>query len=73
MEGVDLSQASRTAQLTRLAPEIAESCLSEGRCGPTLKELARVCVVGGWADQALQQKVQNMVGTRLESRHSKLP
>ena len=32
-EGIDLSQASRTAQLTRLAPAIAESCMLEGRGG----------------------------------------
>jgi hypothetical protein len=51
LEGINLSQASRTAQLTRLAPEIAESCLSEGRCGPKLEELARVCLSSTWADQ----------------------
>ena len=50
-EGINLSQASRIAQLTRLAPHIIESCLSEGRCGPKLEELARVCLSSTWADQ----------------------
>jgi len=52
MEGLDLSQASRTAQLTRLAPHIVESCLFDGRGGPKLEQLARVCLVRTWADQA---------------------
>lgn len=51
MEGVDLSQASRTAQLTRLAPEIVESCLSGGRCDSKIEQLARVCLTGSWVDQ----------------------
>lgn len=51
MEGIDLSQASRTAQLTRLAPQIVESCLFDGRGGPKLEQLARVCLVRTWADQ----------------------
>lgn len=51
MEGIDLSQASRTAQLTRLAPHIVESCLFDGRGGPKLEQLARVCLVRTWADQ----------------------
>jgi hypothetical protein len=51
IEGVDLSQASRTAQLTRLSPEVIQSCLSQGRGGPKLEQLARVCLAGSWADQ----------------------
>lgn len=51
MEGIALSQASRTAQLTRLAPEIVEPCLSDGRAGPKLDTLARVCLAITWADQ----------------------
>lgn len=50
-EGIDLSRASRTAQLTRLAPAIAESCKLEGSGGLKLDELARVCAMGSWADQ----------------------
>jgi hypothetical protein len=30
-EGIDRGQVSRTSQLTRLAPEIVETCLSDGR------------------------------------------
>lgn len=52
MEGVDLSQASRTAQFTRLAPEIVESCFSDRLGAPKLEELARVCLAGTWADQS---------------------
>lgn len=52
MEGVDLSQASRTAQLTRLAPHIVKSCLFDDRGGPKLEQLARVCLIRTWADQA---------------------
>ena len=51
-EGLDRGQVSRTAQLIRLAPEIVESCLSEGRGGPKLATLARVCLAGTWADQS---------------------
>ena len=51
MEGVDLSQASRTAQLTRLAPEIVQECLLPGRSNSKLDELARVCLAGDWVDQ----------------------
>ncbi len=51
VEGVDLGQASRTAQLTRLAPEIVISCLSGGRGSPTLEKLARICLASTWADQ----------------------
>ena len=51
-EGMDRGQVTRTAQLVRLAPEIVESCLSEGRCGPKLETLARVCLAGTWADQS---------------------
>ncbi|MDD2883320.1 MAG: LacI family transcriptional regulator [Rhodoferax sp.] len=51
-EGVDLSQASRTAQLTRLAPEIVESCFSDRLGAPKLEQLARVSLAGTWADQS---------------------
>ena len=52
-EGMDRGQVTRTAQLVRLAPEIVESCLSEGRCGPKLETLARVCLADAWPDQSL--------------------
>ena len=51
-EGSDRGQVSRTAQLIRLAPEIVESCLSEGRCGPKLATLARICLANTWTDQS---------------------
>ena len=51
LEGVDLSQVSRIAQLTRLAPEIVESCLSDGLGDAKLEQLARVCLAGNWIGQ----------------------
>ena len=51
-EEMDRGQVSRTAQLIRLAPEIVESCLPEGRCGPKLATLARVCLANTWTDQS---------------------
>ena len=51
VEGIALSQASRTSQLTRLAPHIVESCLPDGRDGPKMEQLARACVSGNWIDQ----------------------
>jgi len=53
-EGFDLGQASRTAQLIRLAPEIVESSFSTIRGRLKLEELARVCLVRSWADQSAQ-------------------
>ena len=50
-EGSDRGQVSRTAQLIRLAPEIVETCLSDGRGGPKLEQLARVCQPSIWSDQ----------------------
>jgi hypothetical protein len=51
VEGIDLGQASRTAQLFRLAPEIIESCLLDGHGQPKLEQMARVCLAGSWVDQ----------------------
>jgi len=51
IEGIDLSQASRTAQLTRLAPGIVQECLSTGRHGPRIEQLTRVCLAGSWSGQ----------------------
>ncbi|MFZ4703486.1 MAG: hypothetical protein ACOYMG_25875, partial [Candidatus Methylumidiphilus sp.] len=56
VEGIDLGQASRTAQLARLAPGIVESCLSDGRAGPKLEQLGRVCLAGSWVDQCATLK-----------------
>ena len=52
LEGINLSQASRTAQLTRLAPAIVESCLSDGRAGSKLETLAQGCLASAWVDQS---------------------
>jgi len=51
-EGMDRGQVSRTAQLTRLAPEVVESCVSDSYGAPKLEQLARVCLAGTWADQS---------------------
>ena len=51
VEGIDLGQASRIAQLTRLSPEIVQGCLSGGRVDAKIEKLARVCLAGNWADQ----------------------
>lgn len=52
IEGIDLGQASRTTKLTRLAPEIVESCLKVGPGGQKLETLARVCLAEMWVAQA---------------------
>jgi hypothetical protein len=51
-ERMDRGQVSRTAQLTRLAPEIIQSCLTASRDALKLDELARVCFTNTWVDQA---------------------
>ncbi len=51
-EGMDRGQVSRAAQLIRLAPKIVESCLTDGRSGPKLETMARVCLAGTWAAQS---------------------
>ena len=51
IEGMDRGQATRTAQLSRLAPNVVVSCLSAGRCEPKLEQLARVCLYGNWVEQ----------------------
>ena len=50
-EGMDRGQVSRIAQLTRLAPKVIQSCLSDDRGPPKFDELARVCLAGSWAGQ----------------------
>ena len=51
IEGMDRGQATRTAQRSRLAPNVVVSCLSAGRWEPKLEQLARVCLYGNWVDQ----------------------
>jgi len=52
IEGIDLGQASRTAQLTRLSPTIAHACLTNGCENLKLDQLTRLCLVNMWVDQA---------------------
>jgi len=59
IEGIDLGHASRIAQLARLEPGIVQDCLSAGRAGSKLDELARVCLAGSWADQRIILKSGN--------------
>ncbi|MBP9907729.1 MAG: LacI family transcriptional regulator [Rhodoferax sp.] len=54
VESIDLGQASRTAQLTRLAPEVIQSCLSASSSTPKLDVLVRACLTSMWADQSTQ-------------------
>ena len=58
-EGMDRGQVSRTAQLIRLAPEIVESCLSDGRVGPNLEQLAQVCLASCWTNQRTTLKSEH--------------
>ena len=56
-EGIDRGQVTRTAQLIRLAPEIIETCLSDGRGGAKLEKLTQVCLAGSsWANQRVTLK-----------------
>ena len=50
-EGLDRGQVTRTSQLSRLAPKIAEFCLTDGHGGRTLEQLARACLAESWDDQ----------------------
>lgn len=52
IEDIDLGQASRIAQLARLSPEIVQGCFSGDRDMPKMELLGKVCLAGGWADQA---------------------
>jgi len=51
MEGIDLSQASRTAQLTRLAPAIVQAVLQDDIEVTKLELIARTCSVTSWDSQ----------------------
>lgn len=50
-EGIALSQASRTLQLSRLAPKLIEDCCANDRGWPKFEKLARVCLHASWAEQ----------------------
>lgn len=60
IERIDLGQASRTAQLTRLAPEIIESCMSGGHLDVKIEQLARVCFTGSWVEQRATLKSRHV-------------
>ena len=53
-EGMDLGQASRVVQLTRLAPEIVEACLAGKDDGWTLERVMRRSIPLRWWQQATQ-------------------
>ena len=52
-EGMDRGQASRIAQLARLAPAIVEACVNEPDNGLTLENVLRRGVVAGWGEQRM--------------------
>ena len=51
IEGIDRGQASRIAQLTRLAPDIVETCVAGSETGLTLEHLIRRGLPVCWEDQ----------------------
>ncbi len=51
VEGIDRGQASRIAQLTRLAPDIVEACVTNGNTGLALEHLIRSGITAIWVDQ----------------------
>ena len=63
LEELDLSQASRTAQLARLSPDIVKTCLASGSGNPKLEQLTRICLVNVWVDQA------TLISSQLQSHH----
>ena len=65
IERLNLSQASRTAKLTRLAPSIVESCLPDLRNGPNFEQLAQACLSGRWVDQ------KSFLSSSLQGQHAK--
>ena len=52
-EGLDRGQASRIAQLARLAPAIVEACVNEPANGLTLENVLRRGVEAGWGEQRI--------------------
>ena len=54
VEGIDRGQASRIAQLTRLAPDIVEACVTNGNTGLALEHLIRSGITAMWVEQRSQ-------------------
>lgn len=50
-EGIDRGQASRIAQLTRLAPSIVEACVASKKTGLALEHLIRRAIPADWDAQ----------------------
>ncbi len=50
-EGIDRGQASRIAQLTRLAPDIVEACVANENTGLALEHLIRRGITTTWVEQ----------------------
>ena len=51
VEGIDRGQASRIAQLTRLAPDIIEACAADEATGLALEHLIRRPIPADWQEQ----------------------
>lgn len=51
-EGMDRGQANRIALMTRLAPEIIHTCMSDRQVGATIAPLAKACQKVFWGDQS---------------------
>jgi len=61
-EGLDLAQASRIWQLTRLAPELVDLCLGSSRSEHTLAQITRACLASTWAKQVRLVKRESKTG-----------
>ena len=59
IEGVDLSQASRTARLCGLSPVMVNACLSEKAKGLTLMQLLRQSTLSSWEVQKLDSSEEH--------------
>lgn len=66
IEGVDRGQANRISLLTRLAPEIIQSFLSNHQSGAKMESLAKACQAVTWSDQMPMLTMGN-VGSRFDS------
>jgi hypothetical protein len=66
VERIDRGQANRTSLLTRLAPEIIQSCLSDHQSGAKLESLGKACQAVTWSDQKSMLAIGN-VGSRSDS------
>ncbi len=54
VEGIDRGQASRIAQLTRLAPDIVEACVADEEKGLALEHLIRRGFPKDWETQRME-------------------